>query len=195
MANLFAHEQHEWAMTGNNRTQVPFTASTSDDIFTPTSGRHISSIPSDNNPAYNHNFCTPTAQSSQFPNHFVHERPPHFPSPPSLPQHNNPSHFPRIHSSASNDTFRQRQTQQVPNLPHFPPVFVPQQPPLYYTHPIFNSIPPVYPPYNPPYPPQVIPPQQPTQDPIQYVYLPAPPAPLPPVSPVRATAESDLAEF
>ena len=73
------HKQFKWAgsmillATGN--TQVPFTASNSDDVFAPTSGRPTpqpqffipNSLPFHNNNTYNHfpdHFCTPTCQGT-----------------------------------------------------------------------------------------------------------------------------------
>ena len=89
----FATEQFEWAgsmifpTTGN--TQMPFMASNSDDVFTPTSGRPPpqtqffipNSLPFHNNGAYNHfpeHFHTPTAQSCNF----ICDPAPHLLSPP-----------------------------------------------------------------------------------------------------------------
>jgi len=165
MTSPFQNEQHEWAgttlqplstaMASNTQFQAPFTASTSDDLFAPVSGGHISqpqifvpnSIPLNDNTAYNQLPHTPTAQSSCFHAKFAHDRPPHF----NTPQCIHPSHFQCMCTPVSNTTFTQA---HVPSYQPFAPTFLPQQPPFYY----HNH-----------HPPSAL---------IQYVYLPAPPPPV-----------------
>ena len=173
MTTPFATKQFEWAGTTLRlaTTQLPFTASNSDDVFAPNSDGPPSSqpqffipnpLPFPNNSAYNHfpnNFHTPTAQASHLPLPFICDSTPHLPSPPPLPPHVHPTHLPCIHSPILHHNSQTN--------PHFTPGFFPQHhPPPFYYNPPLNQVPILYPIPNPI--------QNPV--PIQYIYLPPPPS-------------------
>ena len=171
----FANKQFEWAgtmATGNTQfTQLLFTVSNSDDVFTPTSGGHTphpmffipNTLPFHNNTAYNHipdNFHTPT---TQFPCHFICDTTPHLPSPPPLPPHIHPSNLPCIHTPILHQGHPPQTT--APNFPHFSPGLMHQYPPYFQSqHPV----------------------------PIQYVYLPSPLHPTVPDTTILPSASKSL---